>query len=569
VVLLEPVAPFASGFGLESFDFRQFDHAEIVGSSAFRGQALVSFRVSSSPPAPLLGIRIADFTRVLTGPFATQTLGDFGADIIKIEPPAGDDTRAWGPPYAHGSSEATYFQSTNRNKRSITLDLKSEPGLETARKIIAASDVLIENFRPGTLEKLGLAPVDLMARDSRLIVCSITGFGSSGPLKSWAGYDVIAQGMSGFMAYTGDPSGDPTKAGVAVADIFAGALATQAILAALFEREKTGRGRRLEVNLLEAMLALGTYQVQRFLGANEDAERLGNEHRSIVPYGTFKTRDGFLNIAAGNDPLYQKLVAALKADDLLEPRFATNPLRVKHRADLILKLEVHLARCTTDEAVGLLQAAGVPCGPIWSVAQAMASTFVQARGVTQSLGHPSFGSVHLLTPPFEFDGQRLEVRFAPPTLGEHTQEILEEVSSRPKRVCLAIKYHSDNSNRSLIESISSAFETQNCKVVNVARDLEHWGKVPFGPSELMRKSFALIRSSDVLLLEFSEKGVGLGIEAGFAHASGKRIVVIAKTGSEISDTLAGISSEIHFYDAETDLEQIAIKLFQTGKTIAK
>jgi crotonobetainyl-CoA:carnitine CoA-transferase CaiB-like acyl-CoA transferase len=523
----------------------------------------------SSPPAPLAGIRIADFTRVLTGPFATQTLGDFGADIIKIEPPAGDDTRAWGPPYAHGSGEATYFQSANRNKRSITLDLKSESGLEAARKIIARSDVLIENFRPGTLEKLGLAPAGLMARDSRLIVCSITGFGSSGPLKSWAGYDVIAQGMSGFMAYTGDPAGDPTKAGVAVADIFAGALATQAILAALFEREKTGRGRRLEVNLLEAMLALGTYQVQRFLGAGENAERLGNEHRSIVPYGTYKTRDGFLNIAGGNDGLYQKLVAVLGADDLLEPRFATNPLRVEHRADLIPKLEVHLARFTTDQAVELLQAAGVPCGPVWSVAQAMNSAFVHARGVTQSLEHPSLGSVQLLTPPFEFDGQRLEVRFAPPTLGEHSQEILEEISSQPKSVYLAIKYHADNANRNLIETISRAFEARGCEVINVARDLEHWGNVVFEPNDLMRQSFNLIRSSDLLLLEFSEKGVGLGIEAGFAHAIGKRIVVLAKTGSEISNTLAGIASEILFYDSETDLERIAIKLFQAGSVIPK
>ena len=533
------------------------------------GKSWYLFAMPSSPPAPLAGIRIADFTRVLTGPFATQTLGDFGADIVKIEPPAGDDTRAWGPPYAHGSSEATYFQSANRNKRSITLDLKTESGLEAARKIIASSDVLIENFRPGTLEKLGLAPNDLMTRDSRLIVCSITGFGSSGPLKSWAGYDVIAQGMSGFMAYTGDPAGDPTKAGVAVADIFAGALATQAILAALFEREKTGRGRRLEVNLLEAMIALGTYQVQRFLGANEDAERLGNEHRSIVPYGTYRTRDGFLNIAGGNDSLYQKLVMTLKAEDLLEPRFTTNPLRVEHRTDLIPKLEAHLARFTTDQAVELLQTAGVPCGPVWSVAQAMNSQFVRARGVTQSLEHPSLGTVNLLTPPFEFDGQRLEVRYAPPTLGEHTREILEEVLTERKRIYFAIKYHPDNSNRSLIETISSTFESRGFEVVNVARDLEKWGKVQFEPEDLMRQSFDLIRTSEFLLLEFSEKGVGLGIEAGFAHAIGKRIVVIAKTGSEISNTLSGISSEIYFYDSETDLERIASEFFQTGSTIAK
>ncbi len=373
-------------------------------------------------PLPLLGVTVADFTRVLTGPYCTQTLGDLGADIIKIEPPQGDDTRAWGPPYQTGTTEATYFQSANRNKRSIALDLKTPDGLEVARKIIARSDVLVENYRPGTVEKLGLSPTELMSRDERLIVCSITGFGSSGPLSDWSGYDVIAQGMSGFMSYTGDPGGPPTKAGVAVADIFAGALACQGILAALFEREKTGQGRRIEVNLLESMLALGTYQVQRYLGANEDAERLGNAHRSIVPYGTFKTSDGFVNIAGGNDALYVKLCNALGAHDLLEAQFTTNPQRVQHRAELLPKLEAHLLRFTTDDAISRLQNAGVPCGPVWTVAQAMASEFSVARGVISNVG-----GTRVLTPPFEFDGERLEVRRAPPKLGQHTIEILEEL----------------------------------------------------------------------------------------------------------------------------------------------
>jgi crotonobetainyl-CoA:carnitine CoA-transferase CaiB-like acyl-CoA transferase len=373
-------------------------------------------------PLPLAGVTVADFTRVLTGPYCTQTLGDLGADIIKIEPPSGDDTRAWGPPYQAGTNEATYFQSANRNKRSIALDLKTPHGLEVARKIIARSDVLVENYRPGTLEKLGFGATELMARDSRLIVCSITGFGASGPLSDWAGYDVIAQGMSGFMSYTGDLNGAPTKAGVAVADIFAGALACQGILAALFEREKTGRGRRIEVNLLEAMLALGTYQVQRYLGASEDAERLGNAHRSIVPYGTFKTADGFVNIAGGNDALYVKLCNALGAHDLLEPRFMTNPRRVEYRAELLPRLEAHIARFTTDDAISRLQNAGVPCGPVWTVAQALESDFVEARGVISDVD-----GTRVLTPPFEFDGERLKVRRAPPKLGQHTDEILEEL----------------------------------------------------------------------------------------------------------------------------------------------
>ena len=376
-------------------------------------------------PSLLSNVRVADFTRVLTGPFATQTLGDMGADVIKIEPPAGDDTRAWGPPFV--GDQATYFISINRNKRSIALDLKTESGLRIAKKIIASCDVLVENFRPGTLAKLGLDPKNLMLEQPRLIVCSISGFGSSGPLFNWAGYDVIAQGMSGFMAYTGEIGGVPTKAGVAVADIFAGALATQAILAALYEREKTGVGRRIEVNLLEAMIALGTYQVSRYLGANEDAERLGNEHRSIVPYGTFATSDGFVNIAGGNDALFVKLCQSLEAMDLLEPQFLTNALRVENRAELIPLLEQHLKRFTSEEAVSRLQAAGVPCGPIWSVAQVMESEFVKARGVRTQLEHPKLGSVRLTTPPFEFDGERLEVRLPPPTLNQHEAEILAEL----------------------------------------------------------------------------------------------------------------------------------------------
>lgn len=379
----------------------------------------------TTTPAPLANVRVADFSRVLTGPFATQTLGDMGADVIKIEPPTGDDTRAWGPPWV--GTEATYFISTNRNKRSIALDLKTESGLRIAKKIIASSDVLVENFRPGTMAKLGLDPKQLMLEQPRLIVCSISGFGSTGPLASWAGYDVIAQGMSGFMAYTGEAGGVPTKAGVAVADIFAGSLATQAILAALFEREKTGLGRRIEVNLLEAMIALGTYQVSRYLGAFEDAERLGNEHRSIVPYGTFATKDGFVNIAGGNDALFIKLCNALEASDLLDPRFSSNAARVELRTQVTSLLEQHLKRYTSSEVVAKLQAAGVPCGPIWSVSEVMESEFVQARGVTTQLEHPELGMVKLTTPPFEFDGQRLAVRNPPPTLNQHEQEILKEL----------------------------------------------------------------------------------------------------------------------------------------------
>ncbi len=372
---------------------------------------------------PLTGVVVADFTRVLTGPFCTQTLGDLGADIIKIEPPNGDDTRHWGPPWLehHDLREATYYLSTNRHKRSIALDLKSAADLEIAQQIVNKSDVLVENYRPSTLEKLG---IDASRAD--LIYCSITGFGSSGTLSDWAGYDLIAQGMSGFMSYTGLET--PTKAGVAVADIFAGTLATQGILAALYERTRTGKGRRVEVNLLESMIALGTYQVGRYLNAGEEAERLGNEHRSIVPYGTYKTKDGFVNIAGGNDALYQKLCKALAATDLLEPRFSSNEQRIGQREEVTQRLEAHLGRFSSSQVVQRLQAVGVPSGEVWSVPQALESDWAISRGVVQSIQHPDLGEVRVTAPPFEFDGATLPVRQAPPRLDQHRQEILEWLS---------------------------------------------------------------------------------------------------------------------------------------------
>ena len=366
---------------------------------------------------PLSGVRVADFTRVLTGPYCTQTLGDLGADVLKIESPSGDDTRQWGPPF-DADGQATYFQSCNRNKRSVALDLKNPSDLETARRVIAKSDVLVENFRPGTLEKLGLDPSVLRLESPRLIVCRITGFGSYGALADWAGYDVIAQGMSGFMSYTGDDQ--PMKAGVAVADIFAGALACQGILAALFERESTGVGRLVEVNLLEAMLALGSYQVSRYLGAGEDAERLGNGHRSIVPYGLFKTRDGFVNIAGGNDKIFAALGKALGILEFSDPRFSSNAGRIQHREQVNSLLEAALMRCPSAEVVPLLQAAGVPCGPVWSVAQVMQSDFVSSRNMVTTAPD---SAVRVSAPPLEFDGERLPVRLEPPSLNAHCEHL--------------------------------------------------------------------------------------------------------------------------------------------------
>ena len=379
---------------------------------------------------PLSGVRVADFTRVLTGPFSTMLLGDLGADVIKVEPPGGDDTRAWGPPFqtGEGGRESSYFLSVNRNKRSLTLDLKTPDGLEAARRLIAGSDVLIENFRPGTLDRLGLGWVALSAAHPRLIYASITGFGLDGPYRDRAGYDVVAQGMGGMMSYNGEAGGPPLRVGVAVADVFAGSLVTQAILAALYARERTGLGERVDVNLLESVVALGSSQVGRFLATGEVPGRTGNDHRSIVPYGTFPCADGFVNIAVGNDALWRRFCAALDLTDLgADARLVTNEGRVTHRADLDARMLPGLARYSRQEIMDRLERAGVPCGPVNDLAEVFADPHVQARGVAVTVPHPTLGETTVTSPPWRFGGEALPVRRAPPTPGQHTAEVLAEL----------------------------------------------------------------------------------------------------------------------------------------------
>jgi len=286
---------------------------------------------------PLSGVRVADFTRVLTGPFCTMLLADLGADVIKIEPPGGDDTRAWGPPFQQSGQgrESSYFLSVNRGKRSVQLDLKTPDGLDAARAVIGSADILVENFRPGTLDRFGLGWDALHALHPRLIYGAVSGFGQSGPYRDRAGYDVIAQGMGGLMSYNGEEGRPPVRVGVAVADVFAGSLITQALLAALYAREKTGRGQRVDVNLLEGVIALGTSQVSRYLAAGEIPAPMGNDHRSIVPYGTYPCGDGFINVAVGNDSLWRRFCAALDLPDLAsDARLESNEGRVAHREEL-------------------------------------------------------------------------------------------------------------------------------------------------------------------------------------------------------------------------------------------
>ncbi|RJF73716.1 CoA transferase [Deinococcus cavernae] len=378
-------------------------------------------------------MRVADFTRVLTGPYCTMLLGDLGADIIKVEPPQGDDTRAWGPPYQQrgAARESSYFLSVNRNKRSVILDLKRSEDRQAAHALIGTADILVENFRPGTFEKLGLGWEVLHARHPRLIYASISGFGLSGPYRDRAGYDVIAQGLGGFMSYNGEQGGQPLRAGVAVADVFAGALTTQAILAALYGREKTGVGCRVDVNLLEGVISLGTNQVSRYLTGGQVPAPQGNEHVSIVPYGTFECADGLINLAVGNDHLWRKFCEALTLTDLAaNPLYDTNEGRVDHRAGLIPTLLPVLRQYTRAELTQRLEAAGVPCGPVYDLQEVFADPHVQAREVAVTVPHASLGETTVTCPPWRLNGEAPPVRRAPPTAGQHTAEVLAELGFR-------------------------------------------------------------------------------------------------------------------------------------------
>lgn len=385
---------------------------------------------SAPPDLPLAGVRVIDFTRVLTGPYCTMLLGDLGADVIKVEPPQGDDTRAWGPPYQRreDARESTYYLSVNRNKRSVVLDLKAAADLEAARALISGADVLVENYRPGTLDRLGLGWEVLHAEVPRLIYAAISGFGQQGPYRDRAGYDVIAQGMGGLMSYNGEEGRPPVRVGVAVADVFAGALITQGILAALYARERTGRGRRVDVNLLEGVISLGTSQISRYLGGGQIPGPQGNDHPSIVPYGTFPCADGRVNVAAGNDSLWRRFCAALELDALGDnPRYATNEGRVHAREALNAELYPALMRFTRAEILRRLDAAGVPCGPVYNVAEVFEDPHVVDQGLAVTVPHASLGETTVTAPPWSFGGVRPPVRRAPPTLGQHTAEVLAEL----------------------------------------------------------------------------------------------------------------------------------------------
>jgi formyl-CoA transferase len=371
----------------------------------------------------LEGIRVLDLSQALAGPYCTMLLGDLGADVIKIEPPAGDQSRKWGPPFIEG--ESSYFLSVNRNKRSVVVDLKSAAGLETALKLAQAADVLVENFRPGTLERLGLGPSKVHAMKPALVYASISGFGQNRP--TLAGYDQIAQGTSGMMSINAAPDAPPTKVGVPIGDIAAGMFAAHAILGALVERAGTGKGRVLDISLNDALLALFTYQAGRLFATGEVPSGEGNFHATIAPYGTFKVKDGFINLAAPTDALFQRFCDTLDAEDLArEPRFATNALRQANRKELVERIEAHLAGSTRDEWLARFEVQGIPAGPILDLREAFASPLATDRGMRVEIDHPVAGRVSQVGAPWKIDGESSPIRMPPPLLGQHTEEALSD-----------------------------------------------------------------------------------------------------------------------------------------------
>jgi crotonobetainyl-CoA:carnitine CoA-transferase CaiB-like acyl-CoA transferase len=383
----------------------------------------------------LAGVRVLDLTRILAGPTCTQLLGDLGADVIKIERPgAGDDTRKWGPPYVQGSdgptAESAYYLCANRNKRSVAIDIASEAGQALLRRLLAKCDVLVENFKVGDLARYGLDWAQLKGEFPWLVYCSITGFGQTGPYAPRAGYDYLAQGLGGIMSLTGAPEGPPMKVGVGIADLMCGMYATVAILAALRHRDATGHGQHIDSALLDTQVAWLANEATNFLLSGQVPKRQGTEHPNIVPYQTFATADGYVILAVGNDAQFQKWCRFAGATELAaDPRFATNSLRVEHRRELYARMPEHMRAKTTAEWVAGLAGIGVPCGPVNTLDQVFADPQVQARGMRIDLPHPdaAAGSVPLVANPLKMSLTPPAYRHGPPTLGQHTDQVLGEL----------------------------------------------------------------------------------------------------------------------------------------------
>ena len=393
---------------------------------------------SAALPKALGHIRVLDLSRVLAGPWCSQNLADLGADVIKIERPGnGDDTRAWGPPYAkdaqgRDTSEAAYYLAANRGKRSVTVDIASSEGQALLHELVKHCDVVLENFKVGHLKRYGLDYETLKAIKPDLVYCSITGFGQDGPYAHRAGYDFLIQGMGGLMSVTGErddlPGGGPQKAGVALTDLMTGMYATVAVLAALTHRDRSGEGQHIDMALLDTQVAMLANMGSNYLNSGKPPKRWGNAHANIVPYQTFACLDGHIIVATGNDGQYQKFVEAGGRPELgSDPRFATNPLRVQNRDLLVPILAEMVKEKRRDEWIALLEAVGVPCGPINDIGEVFANEQVRAREVAIELPHPTAGKVKLVRNPIRMSATPATSNKAPPLLGQHTDEVLGDV----------------------------------------------------------------------------------------------------------------------------------------------
>jgi crotonobetainyl-CoA:carnitine CoA-transferase CaiB-like acyl-CoA transferase len=379
---------------------------------------------------PLSGIRVVDLTRILAGPYATMILGDLGADVVKIEnPDGGDDSRGWGPPWVPQAGGASaYFAAVNRNKRSVALDLKSEAGRDIVWRLIEGSDVVISNFRPGVIERLGFSWEAVRARAPRVVYALVNGYGASGPGADKPSFDVIVQGESGVMDVTGWPDGPPTRVGISLGDETAGLLVVQGILAALLAREQSGQGQRVEVALHDGLLSLLTYHAQNWWAGGPPPTRLGNAHPSIVPYQTFQAADAWINVGVGNERQWRSLCAVIGQPDWVDdPRFESNAARVQNREELVPLLKGLFAARPASEWLDALAAAGIPSGRIRRVPEALEAPETGQREMVVEVGADGSGPLRLLGIPVKLSATPGKIRRRPPALGEHTAEVLSEI----------------------------------------------------------------------------------------------------------------------------------------------